>query len=426
MMASSKPDFWQSVLNRRMLICVFTGFTSGLPFYVLVSMFQAWLRDGGVNLAELGFLTLVQLPYTWKFLWAPFTDSYTPAFLGRRRGWLIVTQVVLLLSIAGFGLLVPQDNIRLIAVVATLVAIASATQDIVIDAYRRELLPDAELGLGNSIHVQAWRISGLIPGSLALILADHIPWSAVFQLVALFMLPGILLTLFIKELPVQRPPANGFWASISEPFQEFVGRIGWRGAALVLAFLFLYKLGDSMATALSTAFYLDMGFSKTEIGVVAKNAGLWPSIIGGICGGLLMIRWGINRSLWIFGGVQWITIFGFVVMSQAGHNLWVMAAVIALEYLGVGLGTAAAVAFLARLTSPVFAATQFALLTAVAALPRTLSAAWAGVVVEQVGWTEFFYLCAALAAPGMLLLYWVAPWNGDKGLATGDREAAPD
>ena len=195
------------------------------------------------------------------------------------------------------------------------------------------------------------------------------------------------------------------------PFREYLQRKGWRPLLLVLGFMFLYKLGDNMATALATPFYLDLGFSKTEIGAVAKNAALWPAIFGGLLGGALMIRLGINRGLWLFGVVQVISILGFAVLANAGAVLWLLAVVISFEYLGVGLGTAAFTAFIARETSRVYAATQFALFTALAALPRTFANASTGWIVERIGWVDFFLLCAVLAIPGMLLLFWVAPWN---------------
>jgi PAT family beta-lactamase induction signal transducer AmpG len=282
----------------------------------------------------------------------------------------------------------------------------------VIDAYRRELLPDAELGLGTAIHVNAYRISSLVPGALALILADHLPWSAVFAITALFMLPGIVLTLAVREPPQSTLAPRSLRAAIVEPFHEFITREGWRAALLVLAFLVLYKLGDSMATALATPFFLDMGFTKTEIGVIAKNAGLWPSVFGGLLGGLWMVKIGINRALWLFGTVQLLSILGFAVLAREQRpDQWLLAGVIAFEALGVGLGTAAFAAYIARQTNPRYTATQFALFTSLAALPRSLINASTGWIVDQVGWFDFFLLCALLALPGMALLLRVAPWN---------------
>lgn len=276
-------SIFHGLLNKRMLICLFTGFSSGLPLYVLIALVPAWLRSEGVDLKSIGLFALIQLPFTWKFLWAPLFDHYSPP-LGRRRGWLFIAQLTLLLTIPCLGMLHPHLDLWSIAYLATAVAFFSASQDIVLDAYRRELLLDAELGLGSSIHVNAYKIAGLIPGSLALILADYWPWRSVFFVTALFMLPGIAMTIFVSEPQIKKGAPKSMRAVVVEPFQEFIGRNGVKSASLVLAFIFFYKLGDSMATALATPFYLDMGFSKTEIGLIAKNAGLWPSVIGGLLG----------------------------------------------------------------------------------------------------------------------------------------------
>jgi PAT family beta-lactamase induction signal transducer AmpG len=402
----------REILNRRMITCAFTGFASGLPLFVLLQLVQAWLRDEGVGLTDIGLFALAQLPYTWKFVWSPLAERYPLPFLGRRRGWMLVTQLALVLSFAAFGIFDPSLSIKWVFVIALLVAFFSASQDIVIDAYRRELLPsEQELALGNAIHVQVYRIAGFIPGSLGLILADYLPWSAVYWIMAGFMMVGVITTLVIREAVLEPTIPATLKEAIVEPFREYFARRGWRSALTVLLFLFAYKFGDSMATALSTTFYLDLGFSMTEIGLVAKNAGFWPALIGGLLGGLLLVKIGINRGLWLFGVVQLVTILGFAYLAEAGNDLVVLAMVIAAEYLGVGLGTAAFVAFIARETSPLLAATQFALFSAITALPRTLTAAATGWMVEMMGWTEFFYLCALCAVPGMLLLVWVAPFT---------------
>ncbi len=406
--------FKEAILNRRILICVFTGFASGLPLYVLIQLVPAWLRVEGVGLKEIGFFALIGFPYTWKFLWSPVMDRYTLPFLGRRRGWMLVTQLALLVSIGSLGFIKPDLSIWTVAYLAAAVAFFSASQDIVLDAYRRELLPDIELGLGNVIHVQAYRLAGLVPGALGLILADFLPWHVVFAVVAAFMGVGVILTLCIQEAITDPTPPKTLREAVVEPFREFMQRQGVGAALLILAFLFLYKLGDNMATALSTPFYLDVGFSLTQIGSIAKLASLVAVIIGGLAGGLMMIKLGINRALWVFGVVQVLSILGFALLAELGANPWMLGVVVALEYLGVGLGTAAFIAFIARTTNPVFAATQFALFTALTAVPRTLANAVTGVIVEQVGWTSFFLLCTMLAIPGMLLLFKVAPWNGDE------------
>jgi PAT family beta-lactamase induction signal transducer AmpG len=411
---------WQQLFTRRMLICVFTGFSSGLPLYLLFNLVPAWLRSEHVDLKTIGLFALIQFPYTWKFLWSPLLDRYVMPLLGRRRGWMLLTQLGLLAVIASMGAFSPQSDLRSIAYIATALAFLSATQDIVLDAYRRELLADSELGLGNAVHVNAYRIAGLVPGSLALILADALPWNLVFIITALFMLPGIVMTLMVQE-PLNANPPKSLRDAVVEPFREFITRQGWSSALLILAFLFFYKLGDSMCTALATPFYLDMGFSKTQIGLIAKNAGLWPAVIGGLLGGLWMVKIGINRALWLFGVVQVVSIFGFAWLASVGHHAAItavelaqLAIVIGLEAFGVGVGTAAFVAFIARTTHPAYTATQFALFTSLAAMPRTFANAATGWIVEAVGWTGFFLLCAALALPGMLLLFKVAPWNDSK------------
>ncbi|ENO82792.1 muropeptide transporter [Thauera sp. 28] len=420
-MPLARPAWLTALLNRRMLICIFTGFASGLPLYLLLNLVPAWLKTEGLSLKAIGAFALIQFPYTWKFLWAPLLDRYgILPWLGRRRSWMFVSQLGLLASIAWLGQLSPVDHLALVVGLTAALALLSATQDIALDAFRREILPDAELGLGNAIHVNAYRIAGLVPGSLSLILADHLPWSQVFVITAAFMIPGLAMTLLVKEPLAAAGTPRTLRDAVVEPFREFFGRHGVQSALLVLAFLFFYKLGDSLCTALATPFYLDMGYSKTEIGVIAKNAGLWPMVIGGILGGIWMLKLGINRALWIFGVVQFVTILGFVWMAWLGPGestparLVVLATVIAGEAIGAGLGTTAFVAFMARSTHPAYTATQLALFTSLMAVPRTFINATAGWLVEALGWTNFFWLCFALAVPGMLLLFKVAPWHGDR------------
>ncbi|GAB2945597.1 MULTISPECIES: AmpG family muropeptide MFS transporter [Aquaspirillum] len=409
---------WQALFNRRMLICIFTGFASGLPLYFLINLLPAWLRTEGVDLKAIGLFALIQLPYTWKFIWSPLMDRFSLP-LGRRRGWMLATQVGLIASLAGFAAFQPQQDIWSIAVLAVAVAFFSASQDIVLDAYRREILPDAELGLGNSIHINAYRLASLIPGSLSLILADHLPWPTVFWITALFMLPGLLMTLTVSEPMLQGAAPRTLREAVVEPFREFIDRAGWQHALLILGFIFLYKLGDSMATALATPFYLDTGFTKSDIGLIAKHAGLWPAVIGGLLGGIWMLKLGINRALWLFGVVQMVTILGFVILDQVGPDKLTLALVISAEALGVGLGSAAFIAFIARATHPLYTATQLALFTSLSAVPRTVINAGTGYLVEALGWTPFFLLCTVLAIPGMLLLVKVAPWHE----ATSDKTA---
>lgn len=408
------PSVGASIFNRRVLVCVFLGFTSGLPLYVLIQLVPVWMKDAGVDLASIGLFTLVGIPYTWKFLWAPLMERYRIPVLGRRRGWMLITQVLLGLSIAAIGLVDPARSLWQLSVLCAGVAFLSASQDIVVDAYRRELLLEHELGIGNSVHVQAYRIAGLVPGSLALILGEHLPWSSVYIVVGAFMLVGVANTVLIPEAVAAPVVPGTLRAAVVEPFRDFFGRHGWRTALLTLAFMFLYKLGDSMATALSYPFYRELGFSLTEIGVLAKTASLGAVIVGGLLGGIWMIRLGINNALWLFGVAQLVSILGFALLAREGPDRVLLVVVIVLEYLGVGLGTAAFTAFIARATNPAFAATQFALLTALTALPRTFANAATGQLAQSLGWTEFFLLCFAFGIPGMLLLPRVAPWEPER------------
>jgi PAT family beta-lactamase induction signal transducer AmpG len=409
-MTSTAPT-WQSYINRRMLICVFLGFSSGLPLFILLSLLQAWLAKSGLNVKALGLFALVMFPYTWKFLWSPLMDRYSFGSLGRRRGWMALTQGLLLISIGAMGMLDPLTQIPLIAIMASAVAFLSASQDIVLDAYRREILPDNEQGLGAAIHVNAYKAAGMVPGALSLILADLMAWQAVFWITAAFMLPGLICTFIINEPKVYGTPPKNIRDAVVLPFREFIARDGWKKALLVLGFIFLYKLGDSMATALATKFYIDLGFSMTQIGAVAKTTGFWASIAGGIIGGVWMVRIGINRGLWIFGVVQAVAILGFAWLAHAGANTILLAAVIGFEAFGVGLGTAAFVSYIAKTTDPRYTATQYALFTSLAAVPRTFINSSVGFIVAETGWFLFFILCFILALPGMLLLPKIAPWN---------------
>jgi len=403
---------WQQILlNRHMVICIFQGFSSGMPLYVLIQLIPAWLRTEGVDLATIGLFTLVTLPYTWKFLWAPFLDRFSLPFLGRRRGWTLASQCLLLLCITQFGGVDPSVNLTAVAWLVFLTSLFSATQDIVLDAYRREMLADDELGTGNSIFINAYRVSSLVPGSLAFVLADLLPWATVFWLVGLFMCVGIITTFLVPETADERIAPRSVREAVTEPFAEFFSRGGAKSALLILSFMLFYKLGDNMAVALQTPFFIDIGFTLTEIGTVAKFVILGSTIGGTLLGGLLMLKISINRALWIFGFVQIISIFGYAALAKIGNNLYALAAATSLEYLGVGLGTVALTAFIAKQTSRRFTATQFALLTSFTAVPRTFANATTGFIVEAIGYFNFFLLCVVVAVPGMLLLLAVAPWS---------------
>lgn len=394
-----------------MLICVLLGFMSGLPLYVVFQLVPLWMREHGVDLTTIGLFSLVQFPYTWKFLWSPLMDRFQLPGLGRRKGWMLLTQLLIFLSIGSLGHFDPLQQLWPTVVLAVLVALFSASQDIVIDAYRRELLDDDELGTGNAIAVNAYRLSSLVPGSLALILSDLLPWTTVYWIVASFMLAGMFLTAFVPSTDQGQQAPKTIMAAVVEPFREFFLRDQVEHALLILAFLVLYKLGDNMATALSTVFYRDLGFSNTEIGTVAKFSALWASIAGSAIAGIVMLKLNINRSLWVFGIVQMVSILGFAGLALAGPDPVVLFLVVSFEYLGVGLGTVAITAFIARHAARNFSITQIALLTSLTAVPRIFANASTGFLVEQLGYFNFFLLCTALAIPGLILLTRVAPWN---------------
>jgi len=407
---------WRHYFSREMLICIALGFTSGLPLFILYNLLSAWLKSESVDLKSIGLFALVGFPYTWKFVWSPLMDRFHFPLLGRRRGWMFVTQMALLLVVGSMGFYSPKTDLTMIVILAGAVAFLSASQDIVIDAYRRELLSDAQQGSGTALFVNAYKLSTLVPGSLSLILSDLVSWQVVFAVTALFMLPGIVTTLFISEPEIYGTPPRNLREAVVLPFREFINRSGWSHALLVLAFIFLYKLGDSMATALATPFYLDLGFSRTQIGLVAKNAGLWASLAGGILGAVWMEKTGVNRGLWIFGVLQAVAILGFAVLAQTNvstdqYATLILGAVIGMEAFAVGLGTAAFTAYIATTTDPRYTATQFALFTSLAAVPRTFFNALTGYIVAQTGWFHFFLICFVLALPGMMLLPKIAPWK---------------
>ncbi|MEM7081525.1 MAG: AmpG family muropeptide MFS transporter [Pseudomonadota bacterium] len=424
MVAFTDKRFWTTLFNRRMLVCLFTGFASGLPLYILIQQVPAWLRVEGIDLKTIGLFALIGFPYTWKFIWAPLMDRYTLPLLGRRRGWMLVTQIALVLLIASLSLVKPAESLSLLLVLVGGIAFFSASQDIVLDAYRRELLSDDELGVGNSYFINAYKISSLVPGSLALILADYMPWSTVNMIVAAFMLVGVLTTLVCDEPEHSGKAPDNLLDAIVEPFVEFFSKSrNLSKAGAILLFMMLYKLGDNMAVALETPFFIDMGYSLTEIGAVAKACKLWAAVVGSIIGGVMMIKLGINRALWVFGVAQIVSILGyawlaslqgqdsFVLFGTSMSMLVPLGAAVSLEYLGVGLGQVALIAFMARLCNTEFTATQFALLSSLAAVPRTLASASTGFLIEAMGYEKFFLLCFACAIPGMLMLFIVAPWN---------------
>ena len=354
----------------------------------------------------------MMFPYTFKFLWAPLMDRYTIGPLGRRRGWMALTQLALFAFIGGLGMFDPKLELTLIAGVVFLIAFMSASQDVVIDAYRREILAEEEQGLGAAIIVNAYKAASLIPSALGLVLADSQPWHVVFWVVAAFMLPGFICTLLAKEPAVYGEPPKNLQEAVVLPFLEFVRRDGWKQALFIIAFVLLYKVGDTMTTALSTKFFLDIGFSTKQIGLAANATGWWASLAGGAVGGIWMIKLGINRALWVFGVLQALAILGFAWLASVGPDPFLLSAVFGFEaFASLGLGSAALVAFMSRATDPRYTATQYALFSSLAAVPRTFINSSVGYIVAETGWFWFFIVCFILAFPAMMMLPKIAPWN---------------
>ena len=403
---------WRTYVNGRIAAILFLGFSSGLPLFTLIYLMQAWLAKSGLDVKALGLFALVTFPYTFKFLWAPLMDRYSIGRLGRRRGWMALSQVGLFLAIGGMGMLDPLNQLGLVAAFVLAVAFLSASQDVVIDAYRREILSDSEQGLGAAVIVNAYKAASLIPSALGLVLADSQPWSLVFWVVAAFMLPGLACTLLIAEPAAYGAPPKNLQQAIVLPFREFIQRDGWRQALLIVGFVLLYKLGDSMATALATKFFLDIGFTAKQIGLAANATGWWASLAGGVVGGVWMVKIGINRALWVFGLLQALAVLGFAWLAKVGPDPLLLSAVFGFEsFASLGLGAAALVAFISRSTDPRYTATQYALFSSLAAVPRTFINSSVGFIVAETGWFMFFIVCFFLAFPAMMMLPKIAPWN---------------
>ena len=396
-------------LEKKMLISLIMGFVSGVPLLLTITLLQAWLTDEGISKSTIGLFALVGLPYSLKFLWAPFFDRYVISKLGRRRGWLIISQVLLILSIIGLGLTNPALNPFNVAVLALLVTFFSASQDIVIDAFRRESLHDTEQTLGASAYVLGYRIGALAAGAGGLILADLMSYQYVYSIMAVIMIIGVITTLLAEEPEAVGEPSS-FINAVKNPFIEFFQRFKDKDNTnltvpiLILMFILLYKVGDTMAHSLSTNFYLDIGFTKTEIGTVVKVFGLVATLIGAFLGGIISLIIGLFRSLIMFGLFQAIATLGFAALAIIGNNILALMVVISLENLAAGMGYTAYLAFIANMTNKEFTATQFALMTAIMSLPRTIFSGSSGFLVELFDWELYFVFCSLIAIPALIIL----------------------
>lgn len=406
----SGPPAWLSVFTRpKMAALLALGFSGGLPLFLTSKTLQAWMTKEGVDLGTIGLFSLVSVPYSLKFLWSPFVDRFKPPFLGRRRGWIALTQVLLVLAIAAMASTSPRGAIRLFAMTALLVAFLSATQDIAIDAYRTDVLEPRELGAGVAVYVLGYRVALIATGSLALVLADHISWRAVYLIMAAAMALGLLASAWAPEpLYAERPPQS-LAEAVVQPFSDFFARLGWRGGA-ILVFITLYRLADSLAGNMATPFLLKSGFTQTDVGTIQGGVGLLATILGALAGGAVLSRIGVNRCLWIFGGLMMVSNLGYYILAVA-PGATTMVAVIIVENLCAGLGTAGFVAFFMSLCSPRYSATQYALLTSLMAFSRDILVAPAGKIAALTGWPLFFLITVAAGLPGLLLLPVFAPWR---------------
>jgi MFS transporter, PAT family, beta-lactamase induction signal transducer AmpG len=411
----------------KMAVLVFLGFSSGLPFYLTSKTLQAWMTTAKVDLATIGFFSLVTLPYSLKFVWAPVMDRYVPPFLGRRRGWVLITQLALLVAIGAMSLHDPQQGLRMLAVNAIAIAFFSASQDISLDAYRTDVLQDREMGAGAAVFVLGYRIAMITTGALAFFLADRMPWQTVYLILASLILIGVATTFFAPEPVLNDAPPKSLAEAVVLPFADFFQRAGVVRALLVLLFIVVYKYSDSLAGSMTTPFLLQAGFSQSEVGAVFLGAGVIATIFGVLAGGAVIGKVGINRSLWIFVVFQGLSNLTYYVLSLAEKNHTLMVTAVVVENFGLGLVTAAMTAFLMAMCNKRFTATQFALLSSLMAASRDILVAPAGKIAEGLGWPSFFLITVAMAIPPLLLLPLIAPWSRDVpiGAASHTGETVP-
>ena len=395
----------------KMAALLFLGFSSGLPFLLINDVLKAWLTVAKIDLATIGLFSLVALPYSFKWVWAPLVDRYIPPIFGRRRGWIFIMQIALLVSVGAMGLHDPTNALRLLSINAFLIAFFSATQDVAIDAYRTDVLDEREMGAGASVFVLGYRVALLTSGAFAFMLADRLSWPVVYGAMALLFLPGMIAAWRAPEPVLDDKPPQTLYDAVVLPFRDYFQRAGFGLGALVLLFIVLFKLPDYLGQSMRAPFLVQTGFSETEIGAILGGIGLGATIFGALFGGVVVARMGINRSLWIFGLLQAASNLMYYFQAQIGKNNSFLVVTMVVENFCTGLVTAGFVAFLMSLCSIRFSATQYALLSAVMSASRDIVVAPFGKVAESVGWSNYFLITLAAALPGLLLLPFFAPWN---------------
>ncbi|MBW3630147.1 MAG: AmpG family muropeptide MFS transporter [Gemmatimonadetes bacterium] len=389
------------------------GFSSGIPLYLTSQTLQAWMTVEGVDLTTIGLFSLVSLPYSLKFLWAPVMDRYVPPLLGRRRGWLVITQIALLLSIGAMSFHDPSQALQLLAFNAILIAFFSASTDVVFDAYKVDVLDEREMGAGAATGVLGYRIALIVTGSLALVLADRMPWPTVYLLLAALMLVGIAAAFWAPEPVTSEAAPASLREAVVDPFIEFFRRTGLGWGMLILSFVIFYQLPDRFGQNMATPFLLQIGFSQTEVGAIRGGIGIVATIGGVLAGGAVIAALGINRSVWLFAALQILSNLVYYWIAMVGDDRSVLVIAIVIENIAGGMSTAAFVAYMMSLSSRRFSATQFALLTSMMTAARDVIVTPAGAVADATGWPTFFLLTLVTGLPALLLLPMLVPWNSE-------------
>ena len=404
------------MLSWKMLVMFFFGFSSGFPYYIIKDVLKFWMMDANVDIAKIGLFALVGMPYTLKFVWSPLMDGFVPPFLGRRRGWILMAQIGLMGTIALLGQFDPEQSLVWIAVFALCLNFFGASQDIALDAFRREYLTSKELGFGTGVWMNAWRLGTFVSVGLSVLADFNVTWQTIFFMLTAVMGVGVITTLLVPEPVVEEPLPVNMKQVIFEPFVEFFQR---HYAILILLFILLYKIGDNMASAMTIPYIVQMGFTKAQYFVIVKGVGMLGLFGGVLVGGSVMIRLGIAKSLYIFGVLQAISTAFFAVLNYIDHGsaFWIdynqtlLGGIVAFEFFSTGLGQAAYATYMAIQTNKRFTATQYALLTSLMGVPGVFAAALTGYLSQFLGWNVFYYVCAAISLPGIFLLFKIAPWN---------------
>lgn len=399
---SEKKNIIKEIFSKKMLVCLLLGFASGLPLLLTGGTLKLWLAEAKVDITTIGYFSWVGMMYSLKFIWAPLLDSVALNNLGRRRSWMLFMQIGLILFLIFLGQMNPVSSLGGVAILALVVAFFSATQDVAIDAFRREYLDENELGLGSTMNMYGYRIAMLASGGGALALADHMSWQNVYIIMSGLMSLGILATVLAPEPENNLLPKKTLLDSVVGPFKEFLSR---DGSIIILLFVFLFKLGDALSGSMLSPFYIDMGFQKTDIALIAKTFGLASSLVGLFIGGVVIYYVGILRSLWFFGFLQALSTASFALITYTGPQNWALAFAVIFEDISSGMGSAAFVAFMASITNKKYTATQYAILSSIATLGRNFFSGFAGHMVKALDWANFFYVCALIAIPGMIFLF---------------------